>query len=236
MEEIVVSIIMPFYNAAQYLPDTLRSLAWQTVRGFELIAVDDASADSSVELVTAFAEEHADIPVQLVRSEENVGNCSARNIGLQHARGRYICLIDADDLYAEDYVELLSTHIRKTDADFVFCGYDKLYDAEGKTIPYEQFKAYPPTAQKSTVLRWYLLGHTHIGHWAAMYQKAFLEQNQLHYTDGWHVAGDTEFVCRVLLSCQTVSFLRKSLYLYRVHPGSITTSPPDASAFGSYGA
>ena len=47
MEKIAVSVIMPFYNAAQYLPDTLRSLAWQTVRGFELIAVDDASADDS---------------------------------------------------------------------------------------------------------------------------------------------------------------------------------------------
>ena len=57
MEEIVVSVIMPFYNAAQYLPDTLRSLAQQTARGFELIAVDDASTDSSPELVAAFAEE-----------------------------------------------------------------------------------------------------------------------------------------------------------------------------------
>ena len=236
MEKIAVSVIMPFYNAAQYLPDTLRSLAWQTVRGFELIAVDDASADDSAELVTAFAEEHLDIPVRLIRGEENVGDCSARNIGLQHARGRYICLIDADDLYAADYVELLLAHIRETGADFVFCGYDKLYNQSGKTIPYEQFKAYPPSARKDTVLRWYLLGRTHIGHWAAMYQRAFLEQNQLRYTDGWHVAGDTEFGCKVLLSCQSVSFLPKSLYFYRIRPGSITTSIPNASAFGSYGA
>ena len=236
MDEIMVSVIMPFYNTAQYLPDTLRSLARQTVRGFELIAVDDASADGSAELVTAFAEEHPDIPVRLIRSEENVGDCSARNIGLQHAQGRYICLIDADDLYAADYVEQLLKYIQETDADFVFCGYDKLYDADGRTVPYEQFKAYPPVARKNTVLRWYLLGHTHIGHWAAMYQRAFLERNHLRYTDGWHVAGDTEFVCRVLLSCRTVSFLRKSLYLYRIRPGSITTSTPDASAFGSYGA
>lgn len=236
MDEIVVSVIMPFYNAAQYLPDTLRSLAQQTARGFELIAVDDASTDNSPELVAAFAEEHPDIPVQLIQGKENVGDCSARNIGFQHARGRYICLLDADDLYAADYVKQLSEHIRKTDADFVFCGYDKLYEADRRTVPYEQFKAYPPTDKKRTVLRWYLLGHTHIGHWAAMYQRSFLEQNQLRYTDGWHVAGDTEFVCRVLLSCRTVSFLRKSLYLYRIHPGSITTSTPDASAFGSYGA
>ena len=176
MEEIVVSVIMPFYNAAQYLPDTLRSLAQQTARGFELIAVDDASTDSSPELVAAFAEEHPDIPVQLIQGKENVGDCSARNIGFQHARGRYICLLDADDLYAADYVKQLSEHIRKTDADFVFCGYDKLYEADRRTVPYEQFKAYPPTAKKRTVLQWYLLGHTHIGHWAAMYQRSFLEQ------------------------------------------------------------
>lgn len=62
--------------------------------------------------------------------------------------GRYICLLDADDLYAADYVKQLSEHIRKTDADFVFCGYDKLYEADRRTVPYEQFKAYPPTAKK----------------------------------------------------------------------------------------
>lgn len=236
MEDIVVSVIMPVYNAVQYLSDTLQSLAQQTVRGFELIAVDDASADGSAELIVAFATEHPDIPVRLIRNEKNIGDCSARNIGLRNAQGRYICLIDADDLYSTDYIELLSTHIQETNADFVFCGYDKLYDSTGKTISYGQFKAYPPSVRKSTVLRWYLLGRTHIGHWAAMYQRAFLERNYLRYTDGWHVAGDTEFVCKTLLSCRTVSFLPKSLYLYRIHPGSITTSTPDASAFGSYGA
>lgn len=236
MEKIVVSVIMPVYNASQYLPDTLQSLAQQTVREFELIAVDDASSDGSAELIAAFAREHPDIPVQLIRNKKNIGDCSARNVGLQHARGRYISLIDADDLYVANYVELLSAHILETGADFVFCGYDKLCGTSGETVPYEKFKVYPPSARKNTVLQWYLLGRTHIGHWAAMYQRSFLEQNQLHYTDGWHVAGDTEFVCKTLLSCQTVSFLRRSLYLYRIHPGSITTSPPDASAFGSYGA
>lgn len=236
MQEIVVSVIMPVYNAEYYLPDTLQSLARQTGRCFELIAVDDTSTDRSSELIAAFAMEHPDIPVQLIRNEKNVGDCSARNIGLQHARGAYISLIDADDLYDAAYVELLLARILETKADFVFCGYDKLYDSNGKTVPYEEFKSYPPSSRKSVVLHCYLLGRTHIAHWAAMYRKTFLDQNQLRYTDGWHVAGDTEFVCKALLACKTVAFLEKSLYLYRIRPGSITTNTPDATAFGSYGA
>lgn len=234
MRTVAVSIIMPVYNSALYLSDALKSLAQQTVKCFELIAVDDCSTDYSPDLILAFSAKHPEIPVQLIRNPVNLGDCSSRNVGLQQARGAYISMLDSDDVYREDFVELLLKHIETTKADLVFCGYDKLHQLSGKYEHYKEFKAYPLSSRKSVVLRSYLLGRTHIAHWAAIYRKAFLKKNSLCYTEGWHVAGDTEFVCKVLLTSSKVSFIRKSLYIYRIRPNSITTKTPDETAFGSY--
>ena len=227
---------MPIYNAARYLPDALRSLERQTTRCFELIAVDDCSSDCSGALILEFAAKHPDIPVRYTRNVQNLGNYSTRNKGLRLARGTFICMLDADDQYRDNYVEQLLWEIEHTGADMVFCGYDKVHDPSGKQEHYESFKRYPPSREKRIVLRYYLMGHTHIAHWATIFRKKFLEENHLSYTEGWHVAGDTELVCKALLTCRRISFLEESLYLYRIHPNSITTSIPDETAFETYSA
>lgn len=236
MQPVKVSIVMPVYNAARYLPDTLVSLERQTTRCFELIAVDDGSSDCSGSLILDFAAGHPDIPVRYIRNAQNLGNYSTRNAGLRIAQGTYICMLDADDQYRDNYVERLLEEIERTGADMVFCGYDKVHDPGGKQERYESFKRYPPSRKKEVVLRYYLMGRTHIAHWATIFRKKFLEENQLSYTEGWHVAGDTELVCKALLACRRISFLEESLYLYRIHPNSITTSIPDETAFETYNA
>ncbi len=94
----LVSVVLPAYNAAPYLPTTLRSITDQSYRDLEVIVIDDGSTDSTAAVVEAFAEN--DHRVRLVRQDRNRGRSAARNRGIDEARGVWVCPTDADDLWA----------------------------------------------------------------------------------------------------------------------------------------
>lgn len=100
-----VSVVMPAYEAAAFVENALASLAAQTLGDWEAIVVDDASSDRTAEVVAAVAAR--DPRVRLVRQTENGGPAVARNRALAEARGRWIALLDADDLYLPDRLERL---------------------------------------------------------------------------------------------------------------------------------
>lgn len=90
----VVSIIVPVYNRERYIRHAIQSLLGQTMTDFEVVVVDDGSTDGSSSTIESFADPR----VKLVRHDRNLGIPSARNTGLQHARGRFIGWLDSDDL------------------------------------------------------------------------------------------------------------------------------------------
>ncbi len=90
-----VSIVVPTYNRAERLGETLRSVFNQTCQDFELIVVDDGSTDDTQKVVNSFPR------VQYISKQENHGVSRARNEGLALAKGRYICFLDSDDLWDE---------------------------------------------------------------------------------------------------------------------------------------
>ncbi|WP_425228889.1 glycosyltransferase family 2 protein [Sphingomonas sp.] len=94
----VVSVIIPAYGGAPWLPATLRSLQVQTLTGWEAIVVDDCSPDDGAAIVAAWPDPR----VRLIRMPANGGPVRARNHGLAHARGRYIAGLDQDDLCRPD--------------------------------------------------------------------------------------------------------------------------------------
>jgi glycosyltransferase involved in cell wall biosynthesis len=94
-----VSVIVPAYNAAATLPDTLRSLAEQTFTDWEAVVVDDLSTDD-----TAAVAQGIDERIRLVRSPVNLGPAGARNLATEHASGELLALLDADDLWLADYL------------------------------------------------------------------------------------------------------------------------------------
>lgn len=93
----LVSVIIPAYNAAAYLRDTLNSVLAQTLQSFEVIVVDDGSTDATAEI--AASARIADRRVQLIR-QPNAGVGAARNAAIRRSRGRYIAPLDADDLWS----------------------------------------------------------------------------------------------------------------------------------------
>lgn len=91
-----VSVIIPVYNAQEYLASTLENVLGQTLNLIEIICVDDGSTDSSLEILKKFSGKHKNI---VVLSQKNLGAGKARNYGMSVAQGKYIAFMDADDCY-----------------------------------------------------------------------------------------------------------------------------------------
>ena len=115
----LVSVIVPMYNAAKFIPQTLESLLYQTMKDFEVVVVDDCSTDNSVEVVESFAEKFGG-QLHVIKLKKNTGTPGLpRNVGVQMARGKYISFLDSDDLYTKTALEELSGLAEEYQADVV---------------------------------------------------------------------------------------------------------------------
>lgn len=122
-----VSVIIPCYNAAPWIRETLRSVFSQNDVELQVIVVDDGSTDASAEIV---AREFPQ--VELFRTAQG-GQCRARNLALQHARGEVIQFLDADDLLMPHKIQTQLACLRVTDADIVYSDWQKFFvRAEGR--------------------------------------------------------------------------------------------------------
>ena len=99
----IVSVIMPVYNSAEYLARAIDSVLAQTFEDFELILINDGSTDNSLQICEKYQRE--DDRIEII-NKENGGLCSARNVGLDNAKGIYIAFIDNDDKFEPSYLEV----------------------------------------------------------------------------------------------------------------------------------
>lgn len=101
--ETLVSVIVPIYNAAKFLPAAIESVLAQTYGHWELLLVDDGSTDSSTAIARRYAQHHPDrIRCLAHEGGQNRGKSTTRNLGIQHAQGEYVAFLDADDLFLPD--------------------------------------------------------------------------------------------------------------------------------------
>lgn len=124
----IVSIIVPVYNAEQFIRQTINCVQAQTYTNWELLLVDDCSSDKSREYIQE--KSSTDQRIKLVSLKKNSGAAEARNRGVKEACGQYICYLDADDIWLPDklVVEVESLRdiqrIENTNAGFVFMSYE----------------------------------------------------------------------------------------------------------------
>lgn len=117
----LVSVIVPVYNAEQYLKETLDSIINQTYKDIEILCVDDMSKDSSREILKEYSSIHRNIkPIFL---EKNAGVSNARNIGISNAKGRYIAFLDSDDVWLPEKIEKQINFMKKNSYSFTFTSY-----------------------------------------------------------------------------------------------------------------
>ena len=128
------SVVIPLYNKEYCIEKTIRSVLSQTVTDFEIVVVNDGSKDQSVAIVEAIDDERI-----RVISQENHGVAAARNTGIQHAQGKYVCFLDADDLWKENFLETVEGLIEKFPMAKVFCpSYEVSY---GKRVIVPQWRS-----------------------------------------------------------------------------------------------
>lgn len=124
-----ISVIIPVYNAENYLDNCIASVREQTFDNWEIILVDDGSTDKSSVICDTWALE--DERIRVIHTE-NQGAAAARNTGIKYATGLYVCFIDADDIVDSNYLEYHIELLKEYKADISVCGYRKIYVSNDK--------------------------------------------------------------------------------------------------------
>ena len=130
MKQELISVIMPVYNVEKYITKAIQSVLNQTYKNFELILIDDGSTDKSRSICNDFKQK--DNRINVVH-QNNQGVSSARNKGIQIAKGDYIVFVDADDEISNNALETMYIEIVKTKVDIVITNYTRV-SIEGKKI------------------------------------------------------------------------------------------------------
>lgn len=124
-----VSVVMPAFNSERYICDAIASVRNQTFDEWELIVVDDCSTDSTYETVYEIAQE--DPRIRVIRNETNRGAAASRNAGFGQCKGKYVALLDSDDLWEPEKLQKQIAYAEKSGADIVCCSY-AIIDEQGR--------------------------------------------------------------------------------------------------------
>ena len=126
-----VSIIIPMYNAEQFIKSCIKSAQRQTLQNIEIICVDDCSTDNTFNIVSEMAKQ--DSRIRLARLRQNSGGASEpRNYGMRLSRGKYIAFLDSDDMYTKTAMEELTNIAEKFQADVVHMEKSLTFNDNGK--------------------------------------------------------------------------------------------------------
>lgn len=210
MREGLVSVITPCYNGARYIAETMDSVLAQTYADWEMIVVDDGSEDSSAEIVHQYAER--DGRIRLIR-QENGGSASARNHGIREAEGQYIALLDADDLWKEEFLEEQISFMKEKGALCVFSSYERI-DGDSREF-------LSPLICRESVTYKDMLVRNYIGCLTGLYDCSRHGKIYLH-EELRSIRDDYAYWLDVVRASGTAYGNRKVLARYRVLQGSTT--------------
>jgi teichuronic acid biosynthesis glycosyltransferase TuaG len=119
VKEDLISIIIPVYNAEKYIKQTIKTIKAQTYKNWEAIFVDDCSKDKSAGIIK---KEESD-KIKLIKLKKNSGPAIARNIGIEVSKGKYICFLDADDLWESNKLEKQINFMKTENSAFSYTSY-----------------------------------------------------------------------------------------------------------------
>lgn len=220
-----LSVIVPIYNAEQYLKECINSILLQTLKDIEIILIDDGSTDKSNIICRKLME--CDKRISLYTTE-NRGVCAARNLGITKAKGEYVGFVDSDDYIAEEMYEKLYEVAIKFDSDMVMCDFNKItqdekaekrcsnitegfYDKEKleqeiytRIISDKYARLCPINSQCFCIIK-----------------RQLIQDNKILYDESIKFAEDTLFASQVLYAASSFYYLKNEfLYNYRSIPGS----------------
>lgn len=209
-----LSIIVPVYNAESYLQQCLDSLLSQDIpkEDYEILCVNDGSRDGSLEILQQFARDAGNVTVI---DKENGGVTTARNAGLEAARGEYIWFVDADDLLKPNILGTLRRKAAETDCDRLIVGgyqFDDVWTASEEALSAE--------GKLPVNVPWY-----DAVVWRSVLRRSFLKEHDLYFRyPGLTHGEDGLFMYECGLFAPKTAQIPDALYFYRVHSGSAETN------------
>lgn len=216
----LVSVIIPVYNAEKYLAQCLESVLGQTVSDFEVLVVDDGSTDGSELVAERFAAR--DSRVRIFR-QPNSGVSAARNLALDHARGLYVVFVDSDDWVDADHLErLLDSGIGESGiafTNFIRERTDGSVPGTPEPMPRFEVRGDRESCMKgfARLMRISCFGWT----WNKMFCRATIERNGLRFDTNIHYAEDEIFTARYCTHVTHVVCSSHPTYHYRFVPDSL---------------
>lgn len=212
----LVSIIVPVYNAEKYLNRCIDSILSQTMTDFELLLIDDGSKDESGCICDEYAEKDARVRVF---HKPNGGVSSARNLGLDNAKGKWITFVDADDRCSCNYLEHLLSKV-DDDTDLII-SYAVICDSTG-----EKAEVYPEYRVNATNIERLFVDsdmHWHTSPWAKLYRASIIYENSLRFNEMMHIGEDADFLFSFMLITDKIYVSSDTDYYYTCDvSGSLT--------------
>ena len=245
----LVSVIIPMYNSAKFIPQTLESLLYQTMTDFEVIVIDDCSTDNSVEVVESFASKFSleGGSLHVIKLAKNTGMPGIpRNAGIQFARGKYIAFLDSDDLYTKTALEELTTLAEQYQSDLVtmgkwfvlwenkaksvddaaFTDMDALMNPDNWTLKSELLDSpiKAPTLESNDIIKRILNfvdGNTFWSSWLSLYRRDLLISNQIFFPP-MITSEDAPFVFACRCFAKRILYVPNATYIRRHRVGSVS--------------
>lgn len=222
----IVSVVIPAYNAAGFIARAIASVQAQTLQTLEIIVVDDVSTDDTLAVVSLLAE--ADARIRLIRSPQNGGPSAARNLGFAAAKGQWIAILDADDVYKPDRLATLVDRANAASLDMIADNVD-LDDFHAKTIVpgvinalSKSPHAYMPLDLELFLKNDFVESGYQLGLMKPVYRSQFLKDHDLTYPTGYRHGEDSYFYSAILACGAKAEIAKAAFYIYTPTVGPIS--------------
>ncbi|BDF95559.1 glycosyltransferase family 2 protein [Pseudoalteromonas sp. KAN5] len=209
----LVSIIMPAYNVAGFIAESIESVIKQKMQSWELIIVDDCSTDQTVSVIRNFL---VDKRIKLIQNNSNLGGAGSRNVAIEHAQGRYVAFLDSDDLWTTDKLEKQINFMQKNNFGFSFSGYSTI-DEQGML---QERLSVPEKVNFKKLLK-----HNYIGCLTAIYDTQVFGKIYMPLV---RKRQDFALWLELLKQFDYAYGLQDNLGFYRIRTGSLSRSKSDA--------
>lgn len=230
MDQIELSIIIPIYNGEKYIERCIRSILKSDRTEIEVIAVNDGSRDSSLNICRMLEKEDSRLHVY---DKENGGVSSARNLGMDKARGRYVTFCDADDFYENGAITKLVSVLTAADYDLVFFPFYLVTQNASRQVysvsEFKQTQTIELTYIKDNF--WRLLNSGMINScWNRIFYRERIQNNGLHFRTDMTFSEDGVFnvaYLRQLEDTSKILYIKEPLYNYVSNEGQATRKKID---------
>ncbi len=218
--DIKVSVIMPIYNAYDYLRPAIDSVLDQSLKEIELICIDDGSTDSSFELIKEYQKQ--DERIRIV-TETNAGPALARNNGIKRARGEYLAFLDADDFFEPDLLEQLYNAAKERDLDIAISDYD-IYNSRKAMFEHAQPSEREDIFTEGGVTSKnehpdHIFMSTNGAAWNKLFRRSFVIDKELWFLPEVKINEDVYFVMSAMSLAERVGKVFKVLVHHRIYSG-----------------